>query len=167
MILSDKTIKDLNLIKENFEEENLQPASYDLTLDLDNQSGVSKSEQDGLICPINPNEDVLLTTKEVVELPKNIAGKLKDKSSFLRAGLRIGQGFVDPGFKGTLTIPMINLKDHPIWLKNHMTFCQIIFEEVQDSVENAYDGHYQNQRGVTESVLKKDSGFILYGEISD
>ena len=154
MILSDKTIKDLNLIKENFEEENLQPASYDLTLDLDNQSGVSKSEQDGLICPINPNEDVLLTTKEVVELPKNIAGKLKDKSSFLRAGLRIGQGFVDPGFKGNITLEIKNLGQFQIDLRTIPLIAQVIFDEIDSKAENPYNGHYVKQKGVTKSWMK-------------
>ena len=157
MVLDDRTIDDLKIIKEKFDRDNLQPASYDLTLDLDGEVSAT----------LKPHEFRTFSTKEVVQLPGHIGGELKDKSSFMRLGMSITQGWVDPGFEGTLTVGVTNLTDKEMILWNERPFCQIIFLEVKREAENLYCGNYQNQRGVTESVLTDCTIPYLYGEISD
>lgn len=148
MILTDSNIRKLseiyNLIVP-FSEMNLQPASYDLTIgDVD-----AEQKEDGR-WEVKPGESVLISTAERVSIPNNIAGFLKDKSSFLRSGLQIGQGFVDPGFNGNLTVLFINHNsDTIVDLYSGTPFCQIVFAETKGPIEEAYNGHYQNSEGIT------------------
>ena len=67
---------------------------------------------------IHPGEFVLGRTGESVELPDDIVARIEGKSSLGRLGLIVHAtaGFVDPGFKGTLTLEITNLTRVPIKL---------------------------------------------------
>ena len=67
---------------------------------------------------IHPGEFVLGRTQEVVEMPDDIVSRIEGKSSLGRLGLIVHAtaGFVDPGFKGTLTLEITNLTRVPIIL---------------------------------------------------
>src|SRR4051812_17238944 len=60
---------------------------------------------------LHPGEFVLGVTEETVTLPAHIVGKIEGKSSIGRLGLmvHVTAGFVDPGFRGPLTLEMVNL----------------------------------------------------------
>ena len=57
-------------------------------------------------------------TQEYVEIPDDIVARIEGKSSLGRLGLIVHAtaGFVDPGFKGTLTLEITNLTRVPIKL---------------------------------------------------
>ena len=65
---------------------------------------------------IHPGEFVLGRTHEYVELPDDLVARIEGKSSLGRLGLIVHAtaGFVDPGFKGTLTLEITNLTRVPI-----------------------------------------------------
>jgi len=78
-----------------------QPASYDL-----------RAAEDTVI----PRGSLsLVPTLEWVELPVDLAGTLRCRSSFGRRGILLGAGFVDPGFRGTLTLCLTNM-GKKMWL---------------------------------------------------
>ena len=64
---------------------------------------------------IHPGEFVLGRTLEYVELPDDVVARIEGKSSLGRLGLIVHAtaGFVDPGFKGTLTLEITNLTRVP------------------------------------------------------
>src|SRR5271169_5221094 len=71
-----------------------QPASYDL-----------RAAEDMIL----PQGIVsLVPSIEWVELPVNLAGTLMCRSSFGRRGVLLGAGYVDPGFRGNLTLCLTN-----------------------------------------------------------
>ena len=76
-------------------------------------------------------------------------------SSIGRLGLFIqNAGWVDPGFKGTLTLEIFNAnRNVPIVLYPGMPIGQIIFQYLKEPVIHGYDGKYQNQQGTTESRI--------------
>lgn len=106
---------------------------------------------------LDPGVFTLGTTIERVELPTGLAARVEGKSSLARLGLMIHStaGFVDPGFKGTITLEMVNQNPRPLILKVGMRICQLSFFAVEGRVERPY-GHpdlkskYNNQDGVTE-----------------
>lgn len=146
-MLSDKTIKRLKLL-DPLREENLQPASYDLTLD------------DSCKKKLYPGQSMYGLTVETVKLPKRVAGVVRTKSSLARMGITAGDigGFVDPGFNGQLTLFVKNLGDEVVDFRELDTFCQIYFFKLDQDPDEAYDGHYQNSRGINESRFKKVPG---------
>lgn len=162
MVLSDKTIAALSVndnylpLIEPLDKNNLSPASVDLTLsghlidEFDNKLDFEKFK-------LNPGQFVLLSTKEIVNLPFNVAAFVKGKSSLARKGVMIEcAGFVDPGFSGTITLQVKNLnQNHAILLKAGAKICQVVFFKLDQASYNPYSSdnghHYQNQRGATKS----------------
>lgn len=102
---------------------------------------------------LHPGDFVLGVTKETVTLPDHIVGKIEGKSSIGRLGLivHVTAGFIDPGFRGPLTLEMVNLLDRPIILRPDKKICQVAFAYMHTPVEKPYQGRYQNSRGVVAS----------------
>jgi len=71
---------------------------------------------------LHPGEFVLGQTLEWVELPDDLVARLEGKSSLGRLGLLIHStaGYVDPGWKGKLTLELSNVATLPIALYSGM-----------------------------------------------
>ncbi len=182
MILSDRTIRGLSeyhgLIYP-FNDNQLQPCSYDVRLDHmikrfvkiegsrvhtimgDSKTlhGIEMVEFDirnGYA--LEPGEFILGSTIEAVSIPDHLACRFEGKSSLGRIGLttHVTAGFVDPGFRGTITLEIKNENQFPIILKPGMFIGQLCFFRLNIHVDRPYGSdelgsHYQNQAGVTEA----------------
>ena len=107
---------------------------------------------------LHPGEFVLGSTYEYVTLPDNIAARLEGKSSLGRLGLLTHStaGFVDPGFKGHVTLELANVSSLPIKLWPGMKIGQLCFFQLSSPSETPYGSakylsRYQGQRGPTAS----------------
>ncbi len=159
----------------------LQPSSVDLHLDADFRvfrnnrypfidvrapqpdltELVSIKEDEPFI--LHPNEFVLGQTLEWVELPDDLVARLEGKSSLGRLGLLIHStaGYVDPGWKGNLTLELSNVANLPIALYRGMKIGQISFFKMSSPVERPYGSRelgsrYQGQSSPTASLYSKD-----------
>jgi dCTP deaminase len=107
---------------------------------------------------IHPGEFVLGRTQEHVELPDDIVARIEGKSSLGRLGLIVHAtaGFVDPGFKGTLTLEITNLTRVPIILWPGKPIAQLSFMALDQPAQRPYGhpelgSHYHGQTDATES----------------
>ena len=107
---------------------------------------------------LHPGEFVLGMTLEYVELPDDLVGRLDGKSSLGRLGLVVHStaGFVDPGWRGNLTLELSNLATLPILLYSGMKASQISFMRLTSPAEQPYGSKglgskYQGQLGPTAS----------------
>lgn len=107
---------------------------------------------------LHPGEFVLGSTFEFVTLPDDIAARLEGKSSLGRLGLLTHStaGFVDPGFKGHVTLELSNVATLPIKLWPGMKIGQLCFFKLTSPSEfpygsDKYSSRYQGQRGPTAS----------------
>jgi dCTP deaminase len=107
---------------------------------------------------IHPNEFVLGRTEEHVEMPDDVVARIEGKSSLGRLGLIVHAtaGFVDPGFKGTLTLEITNFNSVPIVLRPGLPIAQLSFMTLDQSAERPYGhpelgSHYHGQVDATES----------------
>lgn len=108
-----------------------------------------------------PGQFALAATLEWVEIPDDLVGVLVGKSSLARDGLQVeAAGYVDPGWKGNLTIELKNLGPLTIVLRTGMRICQIRFEQMSGVAQYPY-GHpalgskYQGSHGpVTSRTLQ-------------
>lgn len=101
---------------------------------------------------LHPGEFVLAVTLERVELPAYLVGRLDGKSSLGRLGLIVHStaGFVDPGFKGRLTLELSNIANLPIMLYSAMPISQISFVRLTTPADKPYGSagsKYQEQTG--------------------
>ena len=174
MILSDKTlmkmIENKELIVEPLEKEQIQPASVDIRLgntfsivedtstgiiNLENEIKYKTITTDSYI--LLPNQFVLATTMEYFDLPDDLTAFVEGRSSLGRMGLFIqNAGWVDPGFKGEITLELYNANRCAIELKAGRRVGQLVFAEMDDHALNPYDGKYQGQKGATGSRVFKD-----------
>jgi dCTP deaminase len=179
-VLSDGTIRRLiaegRVRIEPFDDTMVQPASVDLRLgtsfrvfhnhritaiDLADPprnltEHVEVDEDESFV--IHPGEFVLGRTQEHVELPDDIVARIEGKSSLGRLGLIVHAtaGFVDPGFKGTLTLEITNLTRVPIILWPGKPIAQLSFMALDQPAERPYGhpdlgSHYHGQVDATES----------------
>jgi dCTP deaminase len=125
-----------NLVITPYSSECQQPASYDLRAagDIHLPKGT---------CTLVPS-------LEWVELPKDLAGTLRCRSSFGRRGVLLGAGFIDPGFHGQLTLCLSNLGSDNIIIRKNDRVVQMILHEVMES-NQCYSGRYQDSRGAVEA----------------
>jgi len=113
-----------------------QPASYDLRA----------AEDISLIRGIC----TLLPTLEWVELPMDLAGTLRCRSSFGRRGVLLGGGFVDPGFRGQLTLCLSNMGREDVTIRKSERVAQMVLHEVRNP-GILYNGRYQDSLGAVEA----------------
>ncbi|MFB6226380.1 MAG: dCTP deaminase [Candidatus Paceibacteria bacterium] len=194
MILSDSDILQAkekgDIVIDPFNENNLQPASYDLHLDKhflvfdeiqhhvidpkenldDKMEEVEISEDDPFI--IHPNEFALGMVKEVTGVSESIAGRLEGKSSVGRLGLliHVTAGFLDPGNELKLTLELHNTAPMPIKLYYNMPIAQIAFERLSDSCNDPYssddeqeDKYYGDMKPKASQMFKnfdKEQGWV-------
>jgi dCTP deaminase len=179
-VLSDGTIRRLvaegRVLVEPYDDTMVQPASIDLRLgtsfrvfhnhritaiDLADPprnltEHVEVDDDESFV--IHPGEFVLGRTQERVELPDDIVARIEGKSSLGRLGLIVHAtaGFVDPGFKGTLTLEITNLTRVPIILWPGKPIAQLSFMALDRPAERPYGhpdlgSHYHGQEEATES----------------
>ena len=175
MILGGKTLKeriqDKSIVVEPVDESQVQPASVDLRLsdeflilddnthshiDLSSEMNYRTVNSNEFILP--PHSFVLAGTKEYVEIPLDVTAFVEGRSSIGRLGLFIqNAGWVDPGFKGNITLEFYNANSLPIKLEAGRRICQLVFVKLDVPLEKGYTGKYLGQRGVTGSRAHKDT----------
>lgn len=107
---------------------------------------------------LQPGEFALAATMETFVLGPSIAGRLEGKSSLGRLGLLVHStaGFIDPGFRGTITLELSNAAALPIKLYPGMRIGQLCVLELKTPAKDLYGSsaagsRYQHQRGPVPS----------------
>ena len=176
MILSDRSIRQHlkagHITIDPLNPQDIQPASIDLH--LAHEFIIFDSSYQTCIDPRNPSgrqhkkvsiprnshfmlvpwELVLASTAERIEIPDDLVAQLDGKSSLGRLGLtiHITAGFIDPGFKGNITLELSNMTSLPMILRPGMKIGQISFHTLTTPADRPY-GHpelgskYQGQTG--------------------
>jgi dCTP deaminase len=124
------------LVINPFHKECQQPASYDLRAASD--------------VTLTRGTCTLVPTIEWVELPTDLSGTLMCRSSFGRRGVLLGAGYVDPGFRGQLTLCLTNMGSDDINVGKNDRIVQMILHEVREG-SHGYSGRYQDSCGAVEA----------------
>lgn len=173
-VLSDKSMRELLesriLIIDPFDNESVQAASIDLRLGnhflaleentlevirLDEPVHYREFHSESITIP--PHSFILATTLEYVALPDTVTGAVEGRSSIGRLGLFIqNAGWIDPGFRGTITLELYNANSLPIKLDARRRICQLVLYQMDNKVDRPYAGKYLEQRGTTGSRVFQD-----------
>ncbi len=96
--------------------------------------------EDGVPYMLHPGEFVLGITLEEIHIPDHLVAKLEGKSSLGRIGLMIHStaGYVDPGWKGPLTMELSNVGPVSITLYKDMWIGQLVVERMTSPAERPY-----------------------------
>ena len=185
MVLSDRTIKEElakgRIVIDPLGEGCIQPASVDVHLArrllvfrnsrrayIDVRQDMSDLTEmveivDEVPFILHPGEFVLGSTREHIELPDDLVARLEGKSSLGRNGLLIHStaGYVDPGWKGNLTLELSNVANLPVTLYLGMKIGQLSYLRLSTAAENLYGSaalgsKYQGQTDPTASRMYRD-----------
>lgn len=164
-------LSDKSLIIEPMTNEQIQPESFDIR--LGNTFSVVEDSSSGIITLgeeikyrtittdkylILPGQFVLATTMEYFELPDDLTAFVEGRSSLGRMGLFIqNAGWVDPGFKGEITLELFNANRCAIELRAGRRVGQLVFAKMDSPAIVPYNGKYQGQRGATGSRVFLDT----------
>lgn len=141
MALSDtsimKSIRDglVNIVP--FEDSSLGPAGYDLRADEE--------------VILRPNEQKLVATFERVELSPSLLGILHLRSSFAREGIFASLALIDPGFRGQLTVSLLNMGREQVKIERGEPFLQLTLIRLSSGSAKSYEGRYQGSFGIVKS----------------
>ena len=126
--------------------------------DEDEDTDIVHVIEGGQSVVLEPGDLMLATTREHVEIPSDLSAQVLGRSTLGRLGVSVHQtaGFIDPGFKGQITLELSNNGPLGVELEPGLRVCQIVFNELSSDVEDTYGGsgsNYQNQTGATTSSL--------------
>lgn len=180
MVLSDRSIKEElakgRIVINPLDPQDIQPASVDVHLDhkllvfrntrspyidvrkkIDDLTEMVEIKGEEAFA-LHPGEFVLASTSEHIEIPDDLVARLEGKSSLGRMGLVIHStaGYVDPGWKGHLTLELSNIARLPITLYQGMKIGQLSFIRLSTPAERVYGSaslgsKYQGQTEPTAS----------------
>ncbi len=174
MVYGDSVLKRLikteNLIENLYSEDSINPASINLHLGRSfaipkpTNRTISLGEHvdyiyynDLTFYIIRPGEFLLATTMEKVNIPKRSAAFVQGRSSIGRLSLSVqNAGYIDPGFRGEITLELKNEGPNCIKLLAGYPICQLIVVDACDVI-NAYSGKYVDQTGATGTRMYMDN----------
>lgn len=102
---------------------------------------------------IKPGIYYLIQTIETINTPMNLMPVTYPRSSLFRAGLVLLYSKTDPGYKGKLTMGLINLSPFPVTLQMGARICNLVFFKIEGQTI-AYRGQHQGGR-VTPAEIER------------
>lgn len=89
---------------------------------------------------LHPGEFILAVTREHIEMPDDLTGRLEGRSSIGRLGIVIHStaANIECGFRGNITLELANMSRIPVMLRPGMRICSISFEELTSPAEVPY-----------------------------
>lgn len=130
----------------------LSAASYDMTIGHDLTLGVNPSiiiakHVKAMAAELAANLPYtsLAHTHENLNMPNDVAAQVADKSSYARVFCSAFNTFIDPGFRGNLTLELVNHGDEPVVIKAGDPIVQLLFTALDAPTQRPYRGKYQDQ----------------------
>ena len=117
-------------------------ASYDIRLDQNTE--------------LKPHEFKLASSREYFSMPDDVVGIVHDKSSHARRGVSVFNTVIDPGWRGYLTLEMVNHSEVTVRLSAGDPIAQVILHSLDEPTEKPYEGKYQDQPRGPQIPLKED-----------
>ncbi|HJX04803.1 MAG TPA: dCTP deaminase [Thermoplasmata archaeon] len=160
-VLSDSDIVKLlsegSLKIEGYDEKNLTPNGYDVTIEEILVPSTGKKHRQGIVS-VPGNSWFVIGTREFLVLPPNLMGQIWIRTTWVRRGVLSSFGIIDAGFNGNLTFSAYNASKDPVEVPIGDRFAQVIFEELASPSKKSYgerSGNYQGQRGITLRPTKR------------
>ena len=165
MILNSEEIRE-RILKEKLIENfidleiQLQPASFDLTLDeiflLTSSASIDFDNKERRLPNykkiefkdewIELNKEVYLVSfNEIVNIPKDLIAFVRPRSSLVRSGATIFSSLWDPGYSGKSNCLLAVLSENGIKLKKNARIAQMVFFKLSSPTSKTYSGIYQNE----------------------
>lgn len=131
---------------------NVNGASYDLSLGNQYwQNGKKhKLDEDNGFIQLKRGDFVIVSSKEIAELPNDIAARFDLTVGLFCQGVILSNGpQVDPGFRGRLICSLFNLSNSTVELKRDQHYSTLEFIKLSEPTI-AYHGNYQGKEDIMD-----------------
>jgi dCTP deaminase len=130
----------------------LSSAGYDVRVDLF-ANGAFEQEPyprsvmtpDGDGISLEPGKSVLVGLQEHFDMPLDVVGYVRDKSTWSRQGLFTAQAVLEPGWKGYMALRIVNLGNEALTIVDREPIAQVVFHRLESLPDRSYSGKYQGQ----------------------
>lgn len=113
---------------------------------------------------LHPQQLILGSTLEFLRIPYDTNCTVIGKSTWGRMGLVVATAInVDPGFRGCITLELINLGEVPIILKPGLLIAQIVLQTSEECGE-PYLGQYSSSTGPKSPEFKRPKDWNFWYE---
>lgn len=167
---------------EGFKEENLQSASYDVTItnkikvftnaiqtisliDENLKETIKQSSSEIDIThgyKLRPGEFVRVQLNEYINIPKDLIAHVRPRTTLTRLGLILSAQHINPTYNGRLSLGLYNTSTYIIELIPNLTIGQLVFEQLLDIPEenklyaNNNKSKYQNEDSFVDSKIHEE-----------
>ena len=182
MILPGQKIEELmkkNKLVKKGNLDNIHSSSYDFTtskyilrfknenkvIELTNQKKINNMYEQVKITDgyhLKPGECILIPLEDEMNMPDNICGSIRGRTTFNRLGIFTTIQHINPGYKGKLNITIINNSPNTYEITPNMQIAQVVFESMEETVKeellynNEQNPVYQDEDGMQGSKIYKD-----------
>lgn len=144
MILVDREIRalseeELGLIR-GFDQSCLSSVGYDLRTEY---FVVDKKERQTAV--LLPGESVFVASREAVQMPTNLLGRVYLRNSRIRQGLSLESPVYQPGHFSKVFFRLRNLSNNEIELSTGEKYAMIVFEQLTGEPDKHYGGTFQEE----------------------
>jgi dCTP deaminase len=94
---------------------------------------------------LKPGEFRIAVSVEHFQVPDDLMLMVKDKSTWARRGLSVFNTVIEPGWRGWLTLELVNHSAHMLRIFNDDPIAQVIFHRLEEPTTHRYAGKYQDQ----------------------
>ena len=104
-------------------------------------------------------EFALGVTLEAFSIPIDVIAFVHDKSTWARRGLSLFNTVIEPGWRGFLTLELVNHSINSINIPAGCPIAQIIFMRLEQHTNHPYRGKYQDQPDrPVEAIMETPNG---------
>lgn len=158
-ILADHQIRDLGIMTPCHDRTvfrgmsyGISSAGYDVRANIANTWDVKSNAPflgttmtpDGDGISLHPGQSILIGVIEHFTMPAEVVGIVHPKSTWTRRGILIANCVLEPGWKGFLTILVLNQGGEDVTIVTGEPIAQVIFHVMASSPENTYSGKYMD-----------------------
>jgi dCTP deaminase len=112
---------------------------------------------------LHPHQLVLGCTLEYVAVPTDVIAQVEGRSSWGRLGLIIATATtVAPGFRGVITLELVNGGLAPLILYPGFRIAQLVFQHTSSKAK--YKGRYDYPTGPQFSRIHEDKDMVFWGK---
>jgi len=103
-----------------------------------------------------PGACLLASTEETIEMPLDIMGFIQTKGTIARGFVTVHlcDGQIDPGYKGSITLELVNLSRIRYLLRPGTPIAQLFLHKLSTPLKAGYAGRYQAATGPTSMRLE-------------
>ena len=104
---------------------------------------------------LKPGEYLLTESVEKINMPLDMFGIVKPRSTLFRSGIVLRAGVIDPGYSGQLHPLLHNVSHSPMKIELGARYIHIFFHKVQGDIHSSYRGQWQGGRVSTNGQKEK------------